>query len=59
MRPALDHLIRLVVPGGWIVFDNYGSDATVKALVDGWLQTRNMEGSLQRFGHTQAYVQQQ
>ena len=57
VQPALEHLVPFVVPGGWVVFDNYGADASVRSLVDGWLQERAITGALQRFGHTQAYVQ--
>lgn len=52
---CLKELYRYVQPGGFVVFDNYGSDKGCRDAVDEWLAENDLRDRLTPFGHTQAY----
>jgi O-methyltransferase len=57
VRCCLENLYPHVHPGGWVVLDNYGVDNECRKAVNELLATEDRNGSLRRFGHTQAYFQ--
>lgn len=59
-EPVLESLEGLwprITPGGWIVFDNYGSDRDCHRAVDAFVAAKGLRRELRRFGRSQAYFQ--
>ncbi len=56
-KVCLDHLFSRVSPGGWLVVDNYGVCPHCRRAVDERLEQEGLAGAIQRFNHTQAFVQ--
>jgi len=57
VKTCLEVLFRHLSPGGWIAFDNYGSQPGCRRAVDEHLAAHGLSGRLRRFSHAQAYVQ--
>ncbi|MCK4790277.1 MAG: class I SAM-dependent methyltransferase [Desulfobacteraceae bacterium] len=57
VRCCLKNLYPHVQSGGWVVLDNYGVDKECRRAVNELLATEERNGSLRRFGRTQAYFQ--
>jgi O-methyltransferase len=56
-KTCLDHLFAKISHGGWLVVDNYGVCPHCRRAVDERLHSEGLAVAMQRFNHTQAYVQ--
>jgi len=56
-KVCLDHLFSRISPGGWLVVDNYGVCPHCRRAVDERLYAEGLDSAVQRFNHTQAFVQ--
>ncbi|MEA2333261.1 MAG: O-methyltransferase [Thermoleophilaceae bacterium] len=54
VKLALDTLYDSVVPGGWVVIDDYGDWPGAARALHEFLGSRSIEAPLERVGHTQA-----
>jgi hypothetical protein len=57
VKPCLDAFFTKLSASGWVVFDNYGTRAGCRRAVDELLESHGLAGRLERFGHSQAFVQ--
>lgn len=57
VKQCLDPLLPQVVPGGWVVLDNYGVDEGCRQAVFEAIGEEAVQKRLQRLTHTQAYFQ--